>query len=101
MPRRGPRRLARHDVEQPGADRDESRARLLDIVARGLDAGADGVILGCTEICLLLDPDALPCPGFDSTTLHARAATAFALADGVMPDAADAAVPAALVLAAA
>ncbi len=62
-----------------GVVRDASRARLMDVVARGLDTGADAVILGCTEICLLLDPDALPCPGFDSTAIHARAATDFAL----------------------
>jgi len=62
-----------------GVIRDESRAALLEIVARGIAAGADSVVLGCTEICLLLDPDALPCPGFDSTALHARAAVDFAL----------------------
>lgn len=63
-----------------GVVRGSSRDRLLQIIATGLAAGADSVILGCTEICLLLDPDALPCPGFDSTAIHARAAVDFALA---------------------
>lgn len=44
-------------------------------------AGAEGLILGCTEVCLLLDPrrpSALPL--FDSTSLHAQAALDWALA---------------------
>jgi aspartate racemase len=59
---------------------DDSREKLLDIIARAKAAGADSVILGCTEICLILDPENLPLPGFDSTTIHARAAVDFALA---------------------
>lgn len=59
---------------------DASRTALLDIVARAKAAGADSVILGCTEICLILDADGLPLPGFDTTTIHARAAITFALA---------------------
>ena len=62
--------------------RDASRARLLDAIRRGVARGADGVILGCTEICLLLDPDSLPVPGFDSTAIHAAAALDFALDAG-------------------
>lgn len=58
-----------------------SRERALEIVERGRAAGADSVILGCTEICLLLDPAALPLPGFDSTAIHADAALRFALGE--------------------
>ena len=61
-----------------GIVRTESRSSVLDVVRRGMAAGADSVILGCTEICLLLDPDALPCPGFDSTAIHVAAALDFA-----------------------
>lgn len=64
-----------------GIVRDESRAALHAIIAAGRAAGADSVILGCTEICLLLDPATLGCPGFDSTTIHATAAVNDALAD--------------------
>jgi len=46
--------------------------------ARG--EGADGVILGCTELGLLVSPADLPLPTFDTTELHARAAMDFALA---------------------
>ncbi|RIY02759.1 amino acid racemase [Aureimonas flava] len=59
---------------------DASRRELMAIVERGVAAGADSVILGCTEIVLSLDPDALPVPGFDSTAIHAAAAARFALA---------------------
>lgn len=61
---------------------DSSRRALEDVVRRGRDAGADSVILGCTEICLLLDPKAQRLPGFDSTTIHAEAAIRFALGEG-------------------
>lgn len=43
--------------------------------------GAQAVILGCTEIGLLLKPEHSPLPLLDTTELHARAAVAFALAD--------------------
>lgn len=42
---------------------------------------ADGVILGCTELGMLVKPEDLPAPAFDTTELHAEAAMAFALAD--------------------
>ena len=41
--------------------------------------GADGVILGCTEFALLMKPDDLPVPVFDTTEIHAKAAMDFAL----------------------
>lgn len=58
---------------------DASRGRLLDIITAGIARGADSVILGCTELGLILDPDALPVPGFDTTVIHAGAAVDFAL----------------------
>ncbi|KQT42996.1 aspartate racemase [Aureimonas sp. Leaf454] len=67
-----------------GRVEEASRARMLAIVERGRAAGADSVILGCTEICLLLDPDALPLPGFDSTSIHADAASRFATDSGAV-----------------
>ncbi|WP_152046422.1 aspartate/glutamate racemase family protein [Aureimonas psammosilenae] len=60
-----------------------SREAMLAVVERGRMAGADCVILGCTEICLLLDPDALVLPGFCSTRIHADAAARFAFPDVV------------------
>jgi len=63
-----------------GVIKDESRSKLHDIIDRAKAEGADSVILGCTEICLILDPNALVLPGFDTTTIHAEAAVDFALA---------------------
>lgn len=62
-----------------GVVRDKSRAAFLDLIAQAKDEGCDAVILGCTEICLLLDPNGLPLPGYDSTAIHANAAVDFAL----------------------
>ncbi|MBY8971715.1 MULTISPECIES: aspartate/glutamate racemase family protein [unclassified Pseudomonas] len=51
-------------------------------VIRALAArGAQAVILGCTEICLLIQPEHSALPLLDTTALHAQAAVAFALAD--------------------
>jgi aspartate racemase len=62
-----------------GKVREESRQRVLALIEAAMSQGADCVILGCTEICLLLDPADLPLPGFDSTAIHAKAAVDFAL----------------------
>jgi aspartate racemase len=64
-----------------GRINETSRARYLAIVQSALAQGADSVILGCTEISLLIHPDRLPLPGYDSTAIHADAAVRFALAD--------------------
>jgi aspartate racemase len=64
-----------------GQVRDEARAAYCEIIARAKAQGADSVILGCTEIGLLLEADALALPGYDSTTIHADAAIRFALGD--------------------
>lgn len=56
-----------------------SKAAYLDVVARLRARGADAVILGCTEICMLLGPADLDCPVFDTTLLHAQAAADLAL----------------------
>jgi aspartate racemase len=57
-----------------------SRQAVRKMVGRGAEAGADCVILGCTEICLLVDAACLPLPCLDSTAIHAAAAVDFALA---------------------
>lgn len=62
-----------------GVVRENSRQRYLDIIATAKAAGADSVILGCTEIGLLIGPQHLDLPTFDSTLLHADAAVAFAM----------------------
>jgi aspartate racemase len=61
---------------------DASRQRYMDIIEKGRAAGADSVILGCTEIGLLIKPEDIDLPTFDSTLLHADAAVDFALGGG-------------------
>lgn len=47
---------------------------LQQVIAGLKERGAQGVILGCTELCLAVDADKTPLPVFDSTIIHARAA---------------------------
>lgn len=57
-----------------GRIRDESRAAYRRIIAELAARGAQGVILGCTEIGLLIGPADVDVALFDTTALHARAA---------------------------
>lgn len=63
-----------------GIVRDESRDVLTDVVAGLVSEGAEGVILGCTELELILDPDndVATVPAFPTARLHALAALDFA-----------------------
>ena len=47
-----------------------------------MEQGAEGVILGCTEIPLLVKQDDVDVPLFDTMTIHAEAAVRYAL-DGI------------------
>jgi aspartate racemase len=60
---------------------DSSREKYLAIIDKMKDRGIDSVILGCTEISMLVDPDKLGIAGYDSTFIHADAAVRFALAN--------------------
>lgn len=62
-----------------GIIRAESRAAYNRVIDGLVCRGAQGIILGCTEIGLLVDPGALPVPGFDTTAIHAERAVDFAL----------------------
>jgi aspartate racemase len=79
-------RLAVHEIIFnelcQGIIREESRAHLHQIIAKSAASGADSVILGCTEIQLLIDANELSLPGYDSTAIHADAAVRFALCEG-------------------
>jgi aspartate racemase len=59
---------------------DESRRAYAQIIARLGASGAQGVILGCTEIGLLVGPQDSPLPVFDTTRIHAEKAVELALA---------------------
>lgn len=68
-----------YDELVQGVVRKESRAGYRDVMARLVDAGAEGVVLGCTEIGLLVGAADADVPLFDTTALHAEAAVRFAL----------------------
>jgi aspartate racemase len=56
-----------------------SRAAMATIVGRLADQGAEAVILGCTEIPLLIGPEDVSLPVYDTTRIHALAAVDHAL----------------------
>jgi aspartate racemase len=58
---------------------DASREAYRAVIRRLADDGAEAVILGCTEIALLVGPDDSPVPLFDTTQLHATKAAEYAL----------------------
>ncbi len=62
-----------------GIVKQETRERYLDISRKLMAQGAEGIILGCTEIPLLIKPGDLSVPVFDTTYIHASAAVSFAL----------------------
>jgi aspartate racemase len=59
-----------------------SRRVCADIISRLIDEGAEGIVLGCTELPLLIQPDDIHTPIFNTTRLHAEAAVNLALAEG-------------------
>jgi aspartate racemase len=62
-----------------GVIRPESKAQAAGIMSRLVERGAEGVILGCTELGLLIKTEDCRAPLFDTTRLHALAAVDYAL----------------------
>lgn len=62
-----------------GIIKEESKQRYLEIINALVADGAEGVILGCTEIPLIIKQGDIPVPAFDTTEIHAAAAVKFAL----------------------
>jgi aspartate racemase len=95
-------RLARHGVEAVVPDetgradvhriiydelvrdvvREESRERYREVMADLVTDGAEGMVLGCTEVGLLVGPGDTSVPTFDTAALHAAAAVEWMLASG-------------------
>lgn len=76
-------RIAVHDIIYEelcqGIARKTSKQKYIDIVNQMMAAGTDSVILGCTEVGLLISSSDFSVPCFDTTSLHAEAAINFAL----------------------
>lgn len=62
-----------------GVLKEDSKGRFLEIMNKLHSKGAEGIILGCTEIPLLVKPNDTELPLFDTLTIHALAAVDFAL----------------------
>jgi len=62
-----------------GIVRDDSRRQYQQIIGALKDAGADSVILGCTEITMLIAPQDSVLPVFDTTDIHANAGVSWML----------------------
>jgi len=61
--------------------KDSSRRACIDIINGLMGKGAEGIVLGCTELPLLIRPGDINVPLFDTTRLHAEAAVKMALAE--------------------
>jgi aspartate racemase len=68
-----------YDELVAGQIREQSREAFVRIVDKLAQRGAEGVILGCTEIPLLVGQDDVSIPLFDTTTIHAEAALRYAV----------------------
>lgn len=64
-----------------GVTTDDSRAAFEKIAARLVEAGADCLILGCTEVGMLLNAGNVAAPVFDTTLIHCERALDWALAE--------------------
>ncbi|MBK6767261.1 MAG: aspartate/glutamate racemase family protein [bacterium] len=62
-----------------GIFKDETRQEYLRIMAELKSRGAQGVVLGCTEIPMLVNPSECPIPAYDTTDIHVTAAVEWML----------------------
>ena len=69
----------------PGIVDDASRDEYRRIMRSLADEGAQGILLGCTEIDLLVRQDDSPVPVFDTTRLHAERAVELSVAPAASP----------------
>ena len=64
-----------------GLIREQSREFFVGAIAALVEQGVQGVILGCTEIALLVDTESAPVPLFDTARIHAEDAADWAMAN--------------------
>ncbi len=62
-----------------GVVKEDSRAEYLRVIAALQQRGAQGILLGCTELGLIVDPEDVSLPLFDTTEIHAKKALKLAL----------------------
>jgi len=71
---------------KPSAFSEKTMSNFRDVISRLVEKGAEGVILGCTEIPLFIKQKDFKVPLFDTTTIHAQAAVAYALGEFELDD---------------
>jgi len=64
-----------------GFFKDDTKNKYLDIMDKLKKGGAKGVVFGCTEFSILINPADYSIPIFDTTAIHSRAAAHFALSE--------------------
>jgi aspartate racemase len=82
IPETEDREFIHHTIfEELGRDLviESTRQRYLQIIQQLVQQGAEGIILGCTEIPMLIKPQDVSVPVFDTTKIHAAAAVRFSL----------------------
>jgi aspartate racemase len=82
IPELGDRQLVHDIIYQElvlGIVREESKRSMLQVIQRLTEAGAQGIILGCTEIPLLIHEGDASVPVFDTTRIHAEKVVDMAL----------------------
>lgn len=62
-----------------GILKDSSKRKYIEIINKLISNGAEGVILGCTEMPLLIEQNDVEIPVFDTTSIHAKAAVDFSI----------------------
>lgn len=74
-----------YDELVQGQIRDHSREEYVQIISELVKRGAEGIVLGCTEIGLLVKEKDVPVPVFDTMEIHAQAAVDAALGHYDLP----------------
>ena len=70
-----------YDELTPATFSEKTMSNFRAVISRLVENGAEGVILGCTEIPLFIKQKDFDVPLFDTTTIHAQAAAAYALGE--------------------
>lgn len=82
IPEENDREFINHTIFQElclGIMNEASRQQLLSICSKLYDQGAQGIILGCTEIGLLINQESVDIPLFDTTLIHAKSAARYSM----------------------
>jgi aspartate racemase len=69
-----------YDELGKGIFRKETKERLISIMNKLVESGAQGIILGCTEIPMIIQQEDVAVPVFDTGLIHANAAVEFSIA---------------------